>query len=126
MFLIKLEMVSRNSIYPRVVLLKVLSRSSIRESRIHISSKSLPGVLEERDDLDGAGDGVMVLKISQESFTESFIKIHHKEACISSKSLTGVRKDMEVPDGPGDGVGGSSIPIGTYTEGLMMIHASEL
>ena len=37
--------------------------------------------MEERDVLDGAGDGVMVLKISQGSLSESFIKIHHKEAC---------------------------------------------
>ena len=54
-------------------------------SRLCLSSKSLPGVLDERDVLDGAGDGVMVLKISQGGFTESFIKIHHKEACKDYK-----------------------------------------
>ena len=53
-------------------------------SRLHVSSKSLPGVLKERDVLDGARDGVGVLKISLESFTESFIKIQHHEACQDS------------------------------------------
>ena len=38
-------------------------------SRLQISSKSLPGVLEDSDVLHGAGDGVRVLKISQGSFT---------------------------------------------------------
>ena len=72
MLLMKLEMVSRYSIYPREALLKVSSRSNIRKtSRLHISSKSLPGVLQERDVLDGAGDGVKELNISQGSFTES-------------------------------------------------------
>ena len=42
---------------------------------------AIPGVLEDRDVLDGAGDGVKVLNISQGSFTESFIKIQHQEAC---------------------------------------------
>ena len=41
----------------------------------------LPEVLENRDVLDLDGDGVRVLKITQESFTESFIKIKHQEAC---------------------------------------------
>ena len=41
--------------------------------------------MEERDVLDGAGDGVMILKLSQGYFTESFIKIHHKEACKDYK-----------------------------------------
>ena len=86
MFLMELEMVSRNSRYPREVLLKVSSRSTSGSlSRLCLSSKSLPGVLEERDVLDGAGNGVMVLKISQGSFTESFIKIHHEEACKDYK-----------------------------------------
>ena len=48
-------------------------------SLLHLSTKSLPGFLEERDVLDGAGDGVIVLKISQGSFTEGFIKIQHQE-----------------------------------------------
>ena len=59
-------------------------------SRIHLSFKSLPGVLEERDVLDGAGDGVKELKISQGSFTESFIKIQHQEACQDSAYLPSI------------------------------------
>ena len=43
-------------------------------SGLHMSSKSFTGVLEDRDVLDEAGDGVKVLNISQRSFTESFIK----------------------------------------------------
>ena len=64
-------------------------------SRLHLSSKSLPGVLEDRNILDGDKGGVRVLKISQGSFTESFIKIHHKEVKtlpiiqVSSWSLAG-------------------------------------
>ena len=49
-----------------------------------MSSKSFTGVLEDRDVLDGAGDGVKVLNISQRSFTESFIKIQHQEVCQDS------------------------------------------
>ena len=37
-----------------------------------------------RDVLDGAGDGVRLLKIPQGSFAESFIKIQHQEACQDS------------------------------------------
>ena len=40
--------------------------------------------MKERDVLDGARDGVRVLKISLESFKESFIKIQHHEACQDS------------------------------------------
>ena len=74
-------------------------QSSGSLSRLHLSSKSLPGVLVERDVLDGAGDGVIVLKISQGSFTESFIKIQHLEACQDptyppSLSLESWRKGM--------------------------------
>ena len=58
--------------------------TSWSSSRLHLSSKSLPGVLEDRDVLDWDRGGVRVLKISQGSFTESFIKIHHKEACQDS------------------------------------------
>ena len=61
MFLMKLEMVSRKSIYPWEVFQDPTSGSL---SRLHLSSKSLPGVLEERDVLDGARDGVKELKIS--------------------------------------------------------------
>ena len=51
---------------------------------------SLPGVLEDMEVPDGAGvldlagDGAKVLKILQRSFTESFIKIQHLEACQNS------------------------------------------
>ena len=48
-------------------------------SKLHLSSKSVPGVLEAFDVLDRAGVGVRVSKISIENFPESFIKIqHHK------------------------------------------------
>ena len=49
-------------------------------SRLHLSSKSLPGVLEDLDVLYGAGDGFRVLIIFIRSLTESFIKIQHKDA----------------------------------------------
>ena len=67
-------------------LLKISSRStSGKLSRLYQSFKSPPGgVLEDRDDPDGGGDGVKVVKISQESFTESFIKIQHQEGCQDS------------------------------------------
>ena len=70
-------------------------------SRLYLSSKHSPRVLEDGDVLDrvgvgvrvlkislgsftesfitSAGDGVKVLNISQGSFTESFIKIQHLE-----------------------------------------------
>ena len=75
-FLMELEMVSGYSKYPREALLQVSSRSNIRKLvKTHLSSKSFLGVLENRNVLGGAGDGVTVLKISQGSFTISFIKI---------------------------------------------------
>ena len=40
---------------------------------------SLAGVLDDRDVLDDAGDGVRVLKISLGSSIESFIKIQHQK-----------------------------------------------
>ena len=40
---------------------------------------SLHGVLEDRDVLDGAVDGVRVLTISIGSFTENFLKTQHQE-----------------------------------------------
>ena len=51
---------------------------------------SLAGVLDDRDVLDDAGDGVRVLKISLGSSTESFIKIQHQKPsqdCTYSISL---------------------------------------
>ena len=56
----------------------------IRLMKLHLSSKSLLGVLKDRDVLDLAGDGVRALKILQGSFTESIIKIQHQEACQES------------------------------------------
>ena len=40
---------------------------------------SLTGVLDDRDVLDDAGDGVRVLKIPLGSSSESFIKIQHQK-----------------------------------------------
>ena len=69
----ELEMVSK---YPREAFPQVSSRSNIRKLvKTHLSSKSFLGVLENRNVLDGAGDGVRVLKIPLGSFTVSFIKI---------------------------------------------------
>ena len=56
----------------------------IRLMKLHLSSKSLPGVLKDRDVLDLTGDGARALKILQGSFTESIIKIQHQEACQES------------------------------------------
>ena len=88
MFLVDLVMVLQYSKYPREALLWVSSRSSIRKLlktlSFHMSSMSFTGVLEDRDVLDGAGNGVKVLNISQRSFTESFIKIQHQEVCQDS------------------------------------------
>ena len=60
----------------------IISQGSITESfikiqhqELHLSFKSLPGVLEDMDILDGVGDGVKMFIISQGSITESFIKI---------------------------------------------------
>ena len=83
MFLVDLVMVLLYSKYPREALLWVSAKSSIRKLlktlSFHMSSKSFTGVLEDRDVLDGAGDGVRVLRIPLESFAESFIEIHYQE-----------------------------------------------
>ena len=50
-------------------------------SGLHLSSKYLPGVLDDVDVLDGAGDGVKVIIKSIGNFIESFIKIKHQEPC---------------------------------------------
>ena len=52
--------------------------------KLCLSSKSLQGVLKDRDVLDLAGVGARALKILQGSFTESIIKIQHQEACQDS------------------------------------------
>ena len=73
---------------------------------MHLSSKSLAGVLDDRDVLDDAGDGVRVLKISLGSFTESFIKIQHQKPSQDSKCQLSIflesRRTEELPDGVGD------------------------
>ena len=64
-------------------IIKIQHRDGVR-SRHHLSSKSLCGVLEDKDILDLAEDGAMVLKILQGIFTESITKIQHQEACQDS------------------------------------------
>ena len=51
-------------------------------SRLHLSSNSIHGLLKDRYVLDEAG--ARELNVSQRSFTESFIKIQHQEACQDS------------------------------------------
>ena len=99
-----------------------------------MSSKSFHRVLEDRDVL--GGDGVRVLKISQGSFTESFIKIQHQEACqdftyhqslfSSSKSHPGVFEDRDVLDGAGDGVKVLNISKGSLTKSFIKIQHLEV
>ena len=80
MFLMKLLMVSGNSKYPREGLLKVSWISNLSLPRIHLSSKSLPGVLEDMNVND-----CRVLKMFKRRFTENYIIIQHQEA---SQDLT--------------------------------------
>ena len=80
MFLMMLEMVSGYSKFPWEVLLKVSSRYNIRNLvKIAPILQVSNWVLDDRDVLDDAGDGVRVLKISLGSSTESFIKIQHQK-----------------------------------------------
>ena len=53
-------------------------------SRLHLSSKSLPGVLEDMEVPDESGNGFWWLRIPLESITENFIKIGHQEPCQNS------------------------------------------
>ena len=83
--------------------------------------------MKERDIPDGGGDGIKVVKISQGSFTERFIKIHHQEGCqgrlhLSSKSPDGVLKGRDVPDGGGDGVKVVKISQGSFTDSFIKIQ----
>ena len=84
--------------YPWEALLKISSRSKSESlSRLHLSSNSIHGLLKDRDVLDEAG--VRLLNVSQGSFTESFIKIQHLEACQDttyppSQSLESWRKGL--------------------------------
>ena len=50
-------------------------------SRFHLSSKSLPVVLEDVDVLDEVGDGLQIPKIFLGTLKESFIKIQLPELC---------------------------------------------
>ena len=66
-------------------------------SRLHLSSNSIHGLLKDRYVLDEAG--ARELNVSQGSFTESFIKIQHLEACQDttyppSQSLESWRKGL--------------------------------
>ena len=53
-------------------------------SRLHLSSKSLPGVWEDMDIPDWSGDGVRWEGTSIGTVCESFIKIWHQEPCQDS------------------------------------------
>ena len=50
-------------------------------SRLHLSSKSLPGVLEDTEILDELVYGILWVGLSFRSFCKSFIKIWHLEPC---------------------------------------------
>ena len=50
-------------------------------SWLHLSSKSLPGVLEEMEILDKLEYGVIWVIVSLGNFCESFIEIWHQEPC---------------------------------------------
>ena len=53
-------------------------------SRLHLSSKSLPGVLEDVEIHDEPGGGVIWQGSYFRSFCESFIKIQHQKICQDS------------------------------------------
>ena len=53
-------------------------------SRLHLSSKSLPGVLEDMEDPDVPGDGLRWKRTSKRSFPESFMKFGHQKPCQDS------------------------------------------
>ena len=53
-------------------------------SRLLLSSKSLPGVMEDKEVPDERGVGVRYQRSSFRSFCESFIKIQHQEPCQDS------------------------------------------
>ena len=71
--------------HPSGVFVTVSSMSDIRTmSRLHLSSKSLPGVLEDMEILDGPVDGIRCDEISIRSVCESLIKIWHQKPCQDS------------------------------------------
>ena len=53
-------------------------------SRLHLSSKFLPGVLEDMEVPDAPGDGLRWKRTFKRSFPESFIKIGHQKPCQDS------------------------------------------
>ena len=53
-------------------------------SRLHMSSKSLPGVLEDMEDPDIPGEGLRWKRTSKRSFPESFMKIGQQKPCQDS------------------------------------------
>ena len=59
-------------------------------SRLHLSSKSLPGVLEDMDVLGGGETGVRIPITTLGSFAESFIMIYdYSKLCCTQKKEVG-------------------------------------
>ena len=93
----------------RIILQKLLCKfhpdpTSQTLSRLYLSSKFLPGVLEDVEVPDENGDiGIIIQKLlwkfNQDPTSGTLSRLY-----LSSKSLPGVLEDMEVPDGPRDGV----------------------
>ena len=73
--------------------MKFSSRSNIRNpSKLHLSSKFLPGVFEEMEVPDEPEGGV-----NRDPTSETLPRLH-----LSSKYLPGVFEYMDDPDRPGD------------------------
>ena len=67
-----------------IILQKLLCKfhqdpTSQTQSRLHLSSKSPPGVLEDMEAPDKLGDGVRLAGAFYGSFSKIFIKIEHQE-----------------------------------------------
>ena len=77
-------------------------------SRLHLSSKSLHGVLEDREVLDEARDGLRVPKYPKEALLKVSLRCNIMSCLsrlhLSSKSLPGVLEDREIVDEAKDGV----------------------
>ena len=86
-------------------------------SRLHLSSKYLPGVLEEIDVLDGAGDGVRL-------FSWKF-NIWNLIKTPPVLSLLGFLEDVDVLDEAGDGVRILIKSIESFTESFIKIKHQE-
>ena len=127
----ELKMVSRYSIYPREVLLKVSSRSNIwkfvkNPPILQVTSWSLGGKVcswwswrwcQGTQDIPGK----FYWKFHQDPTSGSLSRLH-----LSARSPPVILEDLKVPDGTGVGVGGSSKPIETFPESLTMIWALDL